>query len=396
MARAGEARTAIAASAAASALGSSFGIVVLIVLLPFVTAIVPHIGPPEYLLLAIWGLVTIATVVRGSTVKGLAMAGLGLLASFIGFDPRTAELRYTFGTLYLQDGLNIIPVFLGLFALAEVIDLCASGRTTVSGRNHPEELTGSTREGILAVLRNRALLLRSSVIGTVVGLIPGLGGTAAAFVAYGDAARRGATDGRFGRGDIRGVIAPEAANDAKDGASLLTALTLGVPGSAGAAVLLGVLTIHGLRPGPELMANHMPLVFALIWSLFISNWMTSLVGFATVRPLTRLTIVRVSRLAPAILVLATAGALAQQGRMADVWLAYGFGVAGYLMKKYDWSRIAFVMALVLGPLFENNLRLTVTLHGLGRTAFWTRPTVLVLLLVIALTLATSVRRQRAA
>jgi TctA family transporter len=394
MARAGKARSAIAASATASALGSTFGIVVLIMLLPVMRSLVPRIGPPEYFLLSVWGLVTIGTVIRGSTVKGLAMAGLGLMVSFIGLDPRTAAPRFTLGTLYLEDGLNVVPVFLGLFAMAEVIDLCTSGRVTISGRSEPEALGGSTREGLMAVLRNRALLLRSSLIGTVVGLIPGLGGTAAAFIAYGDAARRAGPDSTFGEGDVRGVIAPEAANDAKDGASLLTTLALGIPTGAGPAVLLGVLAIHGIRPGAELMTTGLPLAFALIWSLFLSNWLTSIVGFASVRHLTRLTVVRVSRLAPAILVLATMGAFAQQGRLADVWVAYAFGVIGYFMKRHEWPRIAFVMALVLGPLFEANLRLTLALQELDRIVFWSRPTVLALLALILFTLFASVSTRK--
>jgi putative tricarboxylic transport membrane protein len=221
-----------------------------------------------------------------------------------------------------------------------------------------------------------------------------MGGTAAAFVAYGDAARRAGPDSRFGEGDIRGVIAPEAANDAKDGASLLTTLTLGIPSGAGPAVLLGALAIHGIRPGTELMTTGLPLAFALIWSLFLSNWLTSILGFASVRHLTRLTTVRVSRLVPGILVLATVGALAQQGRVADVWVACTFGVIGHLMKKHGWPRIAFVMALVLGPLFESNLRLTLALQDLERIGFWTRPPVLFLLALIAFTLYASVGRTR--
>lgn len=394
MARAGQARTAIAASAAASALGSTFGIVVLIALLPFVRSLIPRIGPPEFMMLALWGLVTIGTVIRGSATKGLAMAGLGLLASMIGLDPRTAEPRFTMGTLYLQDGLGILPVFLGLFALAEAIDLGASGRITVSGTSHPEALTGSASEGIRGVLRHPGLLLRSALIGTGVGLIPGLGGTAAAFLAYGDAARRGARDGRFGEGDVRGVIAPEAANDAKDGASLLTTLALGIPGSAATAVLLGALTLHGLRPGTELMTTGLPLVFALIWALFLSNWLTSLLGLAVVGPLARLTVVRVDRLIPAVLVLATVGAFAAQGRIADVWVAWAFGVGGYFMKRHGWPRIAFVMALVLGPLFEANLRMTIALQHLDRISFWTRPAVLLFLVMTAVTLAASLRKVR--
>lgn len=393
MARRGEAKTALAASAAASALGSTFGIIVLIALIPAVTAIIPMIGPPEYLLLAVWGLLAIGTIIRGSVAKGLAAAGLGLMASFIGFDPRTAELRYTFGSLYLQDGLSIVPVFLGVFALAEVTDLMASGRVTVSGRTSVDELKGSVTDGIRAVFRSSRLFLRSSAIGTVVGMIPGLGGTVAAFVAYGEAVRTGG-EGRFGDGDVRGVIAPEAANDAKDGGSLLPTLALGIPASAGSAVLLGVMALHGIRPGQELMTDGLPLAFVLIWSLFLSNWLTSVAGLSVVRPLARVTVVRTARLVPVVLVFATAGAFAWRGRVADVWLAYAFGGLGYLMKKHGWPRIAFVMALVLGPLFETNLRLSVSLQQLGRINAWTRPSVLLLLALILLTTVPTWARQR--
>ena len=385
MARQGHARTALAASATASALGSTFGIVVLIALVPLVTTVVPLIGPPEYLMLTIWGLGTIGAVARGSMARGLAMAGLGLMASFIGLDPISASPRFTFGSLYLQDGLGLVPVFLGLFAVAEVIALMASGRLTVSGKTEAEELAGSTREGIRAVFRYPGLLLRSSLIGTVVGMIPGLGGTVAAFVAYGDAARAHRADGRFGEGDIRGVIAPEAANDAKDGGSLLPTLALGIPASAGTAMLLGVLSLHGIRPGAELMAGGLPLAFALIWSLFLSNWLTSVLGLSLVRPLSLLTLVRTARLTPAILVLATLGAFALRGRVADVGIALGFGVLGWLMKEFGWPRIAFVIAFVLGPLFEQNLRLTLSLQRLGRIDFWSRPSVLLIAGLIALT-----------
>ncbi|MGD8276725.1 MAG: tripartite tricarboxylate transporter permease [Gemmatimonadota bacterium] len=384
LARKGEARTALAASATASALGSTFGIIVLLTLIPAVSLVIPRIGPPEYLMLAIWGLATIGTVVRGSVVKGLAMAGLGLLASFIGLDPRTAAPRYTFGSLYLQDGLGLVPVFLGLFAVAEVIGLMTSGRATISGHDRPERLTGSSRTGIHAVLREPGLLLRSSLIGTMIGMIPGLGGTVAAFVAYGDAARR-TRKGRFGHGDIRGVIAPEAANDAKDGGALLPTLALGIPASAGTAMLLGVLTLHGIRPGAELMDSRLPLVFTLIGSLFLSNWITSVLGLALVRPLARLTVVRTTRLVPAILGLVVLGSFAWRGRTSDVGVALGFGLLGWLMKKHGWPRVAFVIAFVLGALFEQNLRLTLSLQQLGRIQFWTRPSVLAIALLIVVT-----------
>jgi putative tricarboxylic transport membrane protein len=393
MAQKGMAKTALAASATASALGSTLGVIVLIALIPFVVRIIPRIGPAEYLLLAVWGLLAISTIIRGSVAKGLAAAGLGLMVSFIGFDPRTADLRFTFGTLYLQDGLHVVPVFLGMFALAEVIDLSAGQRLTISGKTRVEELGGSMIEGIAAVFRNPGLFLRSSAMGTVVGMIPGLGGTVAAFVAYGEAAR---TDrvGTMGSGDVRGVIAPEAANDAKDGGSLLPTLALGIPASTGTAVLLGVMAVHGIRPGQELMQDRLPLVFAIIWALFLANWLTSVAGLAVVQPLARLTIVRTRRLIPPIMVLATLGALAFRGRATDVWVAMLFGVVGYLMKKYRWSRIAFVMAFVLGPLFELNLNLTLDLQRLDRIDFWARPSVIVLLALITLTTIPTWARRR--
>ena len=394
MARMGQARTALAASATASALGSTFGVMVLIALVPAVTRVIPLMGPPEYLMLALLGLGTIGTLVRGSVVKGLAMACLGLMTSFIGLDPRTAAPRFTFGSLYLQDGLGLVPVFLGLFAVAEVIALMASASATVSGRVRPEELTGSTRDGILSVFRHPGIFFRSSIIGTVIGMVPGLGGTVAAFVAYGAAARTVGTDGRFGQGDIRGVIAPEAAHDAKDGGSLLPTLALGIPANGGTAMLLSVLALHGIRPGAELMTEQLPLAFALIWSLFLSNWLTSILGLALVRPFSRLTIVRISRLAPAILALATLGAFAHLGRAADVMVALGFGVFGWLLNTFGWPRIAFVIAFVLGPLFEQNLQLTMTLHGLGRIHFWSRPSVVLIagLIVLAVLLPRMPRR----
>jgi putative tricarboxylic transport membrane protein len=286
----------------------------------------------------------------------------------------------------------VVPIFLGVFALAEAIDLGVSGRKTISGRASVDALHGSVREGILAVFRNLGLFVRSSLIGTLVGMVPGLGGTVAAFVAY-SAAERSSPNGRFGKGDVRGVIAPEAAMDAKDGGSLLPSLALGIPATAGTAVLLGVMALHGIRPGQELMVDRLPLAFAIIWSLFLSNWVTSLLGLAVVRPLARLTIVRSDRLLPLVLVLSILGTVAFRGEAADVWLACVLGIAGYLMKKYGWSRIAFVMALVLGPLFESNLRLTWSLHELGRINVWTRPSVLILAALVLLTMVPAWRRR---
>jgi putative tricarboxylic transport membrane protein len=386
MAQQGQARTAIGCSAASSALGSTFGIIVLILLIPVMRSAILVFGSAEFLMLAIWGLATIVTITRGSLIKGLAAAGIGFLISFIGVDPQTAELRYTFGSLYLQDRLGLVPILLGLFAIAEMTSLSVTGKGTISGKSHIEELGGSLREGFLSVFKHFGLFIRSSLIGTIIGMIPAVGGTVASFVAYGQAVLTAGNDReKFGHGDIRGIIAPEAAHDAKDGASLVPTLAFGIPGNEGTALLLGALALHGLVPGKELMTNHLTLVFVLIWSLFLSNWLTSILGVAIVKPLARLTVLRTQLLAPIIFALAALGAYVFKGRIEDVFVAFLFGVVGYGMKKYDWPRIPLVIALVLGPLFENNLHITIRLHQLGRINFWTRP---ITLSLIVLTIAT--------
>lgn len=389
MAQQGRALTAAGCSATASALGSTFGILVLILLIPLIRPLILAFGPPEVLMLVVWGLSTVVLMTRRFMLKGSAIVGVGLLLAFIGSDPRSAELRYTFGSIYLWDGLNIVPVFLGIFAVAEMMDLSLSGRRTISGRTRKEELSGNVLEGILAVFRNPGLFLRSSVIGSVVGMIPGVGGTVASFVAY-NHARQTDKRGRstFGQGNIRGVLAPEAANDAKDGGSLIPTLALGVPGSAGTALLLAVLTLHGVVPGKELMSHQLPLAFVLIWSLFFSNWITSLLGLLCAKPAARLTVVSSELIVPFVIILATFGAYAYRGQLEDVVTAYVFGVVGYFMKKHGWGRIPLVTAFILGALFEENLHITLRLYELGRIDFLSRPIVIcfAVLSVLSLTL----------
>ncbi|MFH1144362.1 MAG: tripartite tricarboxylate transporter permease [Candidatus Eisenbacteria bacterium] len=388
MARRGEAKTAIACSAAASALGSTFGILILILLIPVMRVAILSFGAPEFLMLAVWGLSTIAVLTKGSSIKGLSAAGLGLLLAFVGSDPRTAEPRYTLGTLYLRDGLGQVPILLGIFAIAEMFDLILSGRQTISGGVRADQLTGSVRRGIMAVFRNFGLFLRCSVIGTIVGMIPGIGGTVASFVAYGHAAQSGrGARGTFGKGDIRGVLAPEAAHDAKDGGSLVPVLALGIPGSAGTALLIAALTLHGIAPGRTMMTQHLDLAFVLIWALFLSNWLTSLLGMLAIGPIARLTVVRMGLLVPVLLAITALGAFLARGRIEDVIATFAFGLLGLGMKRHGWPRVPMVIALVLASFFEINLHITWRLHELGRVSFWTRPIVLGLLGLTVVSLA---------
>ena len=177
------------------------------------------------------------------------------------------------------------------------------------------------------------------------------------------------------------MLAPEAANDAKDGGALIPTLALGIPGGTGTAILLGALTLHGMAPGREMLSDNLVLVFVLIWSLFLSNWITSLLGLSLVNPMARLSTVRTTRLLPFILALSVIGSLQYRGLIEDVACAMFFGFVGYLMKRYDWPRIPLVIAMALAPLFETNLHLTLRLQELGRVDFWSRPVVLLLIIL---------------
>jgi TctA family transporter len=388
MAQQGKAKTAIGCSAAASALGSTFGIVVLILAIPFIRAAVLAFGPAEVLMIAIWGLTTLVVLARGHAVKSFAAAGMGLILSFIGYDPRTAELRYTFESLYLRDGLSLIPTFLGLFAMTEIMSLMMSPRSTISGKARIQDLSGELWEGVWSCFQHLGLFIRCSIIGTVVGMIPSIGATVASFMAYGHAKQSAGRDQTlFGRGNIRGVLAPEAANDAKDGGSLLPTLALGIPGSLGTAMLLVVLNLHGITPGKELLDENLRMAFILIWSMFFSNWLTSILGMLIVNPLVRLTTVRTHLLLPIIIALVTTGAYVFRGRFEDILVAYLFGLIGYGMKIFDWPRIPLLIAFVLGPLFENNFLITLKLHELGTINFWQRPIAMSLLVLTLASLA---------
>lgn len=386
MAQKGEAKTALGASAAASALGAAFGVFVLIAMLPVMRATVLAFGPAEFFMLAILGLAVIAVVSEGNMLKGLAAGGVGLLLAFWGRDPVTGALRFTFGTLYLHDGIRLIPLFLGIFAVTEMISLAASRRKTISGMDRVEQLTGSLWQGILSIFRHFGLFLRSSIIGTIIGMIPGIGGTVASFVAYGHAVQSAKDTSQFGKGDIRGVIAPEACNDAKDGGSLVPVLAFGIPGSEGAALVMVAMILHGLIPGRELMNQNLHLAFLLIWALFISNQLTSILGVMIINQVVYATVIRTQLLVPFIFVLAIIGAYAERKSMGDVLVTFIFGILGYLMKKNEYPRVSLVIALILGELFEVNFRQAMRLHDFGRLNFLERPIFLVLVALTALSL----------
>jgi putative tricarboxylic transport membrane protein len=386
MGRNGFPRTAIACAATASAVGSVFGVAVLLALLPVIRPWLLEFGPLEMIGLGILGISTILAVPANAPLKVAAACGLGLVAAMIGSEPARGLPRWTFGSISLYDGFSLIAVLIGFFTLSEIIlwrrndDLRA-----VAVRRDPSD---SVMAGIRAVPKHAGLTVRSSIIGTIVGMVPGVGGTVAGFVAYGlavQAARHGRQN--FGKGDIRGVIAPEAAVDAKDGGSLLPVLCFGLPGSEGGVILLTVLAIHGLTPGLPMLSSEIGMSFTLIVALLLSNLLTSVIGVALTPWLARLTHLRIEKFVVPMLVITFMSLVQLSGDLTDIYVAVGFGLLGYFFRRYEWPRIPFIIAFVLGDLIEKNVGIAGELMRFGRLSPLDRPVALVIAFAIVASLA---------
>lgn len=379
LAQQGKAGMAIGAAATASCLGAIFGAVVLTIILPVGRLVVLAFSYPEYFMLALMGLSVIAVVSRGSLWKGLIAACLGLMLSTMGYDPVTGSVRFTFGSDYLWDGIKLMPAFIGLFAVGESLDLFLK-RGKIAQIDYRGKIGGVT-EGIMAVFRHFGLFLRCSIVGVLVGIIPGVGGAVSNFLAYGHAVQVSKDSERFGTGDIRGVIAPEAGNDAKDGGALVPTLIFGIPGSLEMAVFLGALILLGLEPGPRLMLDNPEVVLVLIYTLVAGNILVALIGLFGAGFLVKITYIPTRLLAPVIFMLALMGAYLSHEMLADVVVALIFGVLAFAMKRFDFSRIAVVIAIVLGALAQKTFHQTLMLWGFK--GFFIRPISLGLFIITA-------------
>jgi putative tricarboxylic transport membrane protein len=383
LAKMGRAGEAIAAASFSSMLGGIFGAIVLTALLPVGQLVVLAFSYPETFMLAVLGLAMIAVLSPGSLARALVAAALGLLVAFIGFDPVTGSTRFVFGSMDLWDGIPLVPAMIGLFAISEAINML-SKRGAIADMKIDASYRG-TGKGIRAVFQHFRVFLEGSFIGTVIGLIPGVGGTVSNFVAYGRAASTKKNPGNFGKGDIRGVIAPEAANNAKDGGALVPTLFFGIPGGVETAVLLSALMIYGIQPGPRMMLDNPQIVLQLIYALVIANVIAAAMTILASPFLTKLTGIKAIYMAPVIVALSLVGAFATEGRIFDVIVAVVFGVIGYLMHRFDFSRVAFIIALILGGLMETSFHQTMTVFG--PAGFVSRPIALGLLLVTILMFA---------
>lgn len=392
MAQKGQAGRALGASLGASGLGGVIGAIVLALLIPVLEPVVLAFGPAEFFLLAILGITFIALLSGDSLIKGVIVGFFGLMLAFVGMDPQLGVTRYTFGQLFLWDGIDVITAILALFAVPEMIALgVKGGAISAVSKDAAKYSIREVIDGVLDVFRHWWLALRTAVIGAVVGIIPGLGGDAASWICYGHAVQSSKTPERFGKGAVEGVIAPETANNSKEGGSLLPTLFFGVPGSSGMAILLGAFIILGIQPGPMLIQTNLDLVWTLIWALVIANVLAVVMFLGVARWLGLLAFVRGGLLIPFVLILAMLGSYLSRGHWENLIIIVVFGVLGYGLKRFRWPRPPFVIGLVLGPIAEQSLHKALALWG---PAFLLRPISLVLIAIIAGTVILTAFRRR--
>src|SRR2546421_1518540 len=353
MAKKGEAGRALGAALMSSLVGAIVGAFALAVAIPIVRPLVLTFGSPELFMLAIVGLAFIASLSsqggRGM-LRGFLAGALGLFLATIGQDPQAGVARYSLGTLYLWQGLDLVPVLVGLFAIPEIIDLVVRG-TSIAGALPPGKLSRGALEGVKDTFRHFGLTIRCSLIGTFIGIMPGMGGAVAQWMAYGHATQSARTPEErkgFGAGDVRGVLGPGAANNSKEGGALIPTIAFGVPGSTAMAILLGGFFLLGLVPGPDMLTKHLPLTFSMVWTIVIAYIVTVLICFLFLNKLASLTRVRGAVLIPVILVLVFIATYTSNSSYADIVVTLVFGAVGYFMVVAGWPRPPLVVCLVLG------------------------------------------------
>jgi putative tricarboxylic transport membrane protein len=381
MAKQGLARTAIGASATVSILGGLFSAVSLLLFMPVMYRIILHFGPAEFFMLALFGLTAIAAVSAKSIVKGLMTGGIGFLLSTIGFHPLLGQARYTLGTLYLEDGLNFVPVILGVLALSEAIHVLMEG-SSITGEG--VALSGSFKRGIAAVFRNIPLVVRSCLIAWVIGVAPGAGATVAGFVSYASAAKSCKNPENFGKGDVRGVIAGDTALHACAGGDLLPTVTLGIPGSNAMAILMSALLLHGITPGPQIVTLRIDLIYLIILTIFIAHVISVFMAVGFSRALEKLTKTRAEIIAPIIIVFCLVGSYMIKETWEDMMVTTIFGILGYYLSKHGYHPIPLVLGMILGRIAEMGLFTALEVSDNGLWIFFTRIPSLIIFLCILL------------
>ncbi|MEV4169746.1 tripartite tricarboxylate transporter permease [Nonomuraea sp. NPDC049709] len=382
MARKGRAGAALSIAAIGSFAAAIVSLVLLVAMAPPFAKLAIDFGPPENLAVMVLGLTTIVSFSAGAKLRGLAMAVLGILLATVGVDAATGLPRYTFGDVDLLSGLPFVQVMIGLFAVGEVLYQIRQGAAQPIRARFKDLVI--TREELS---RSKGAIARGSVIGYLLGCLPGAGSTLASFLAYGVEKRVSRNKHEFGHGAIEGVASPESANNAAANANFVPTLALGIPGGATTAVLLGAFMMYGIQPGPLLFDEQPELVWGLLASFFIGNVLLLVLNLPLAPLFAQLLRIPYGYMYPLILVTSFVGAYSIDNNMFSVWIVFVFGLVGYFMKKFDLPMAPLVLGLVIGALFEKALVQTSAMGDGDLTIVFTRPIALVVFLLAALLLA---------
>ena len=393
MAMRGEAARAFGAAFTVSAVGGLLGAVMLGLSIPLVKPLILSFAQPEFFLLGLLGLAMVGSLSGGSMIKGLIAALFGLTLSYVGYSVTGGTPRYWMGMTYLLDGIPLIPIVLGLFALPEVLDLAI--RDSSISRVPRGQAKSTMMDGVRDAARNWWLVIRSTAIGVYVGMLPGLGGSIVDWVAYGHVVQSSRDKSQFGKGDVRGVIAPETANNAMKGGALIPTVAFGIPGSASMAILLGALLIQGLQPGPQMLTTNLHITFSMMWTLVIANVAGAALLMLWGNQVAKVTFIRGHLIVPVVCMFVFMGAWLAGNNPGDLASLLIFGLVGYLMKQGGIPRPPLVLGFILGPIMEDALH--ITMSGYTWADLAQRPIATVILAGVVLTIAIAARsnlRQR--
>jgi len=385
MAMKGEAAKAIGISITGSAFGGIFSGLMMVSFASILATWALKFQSAEFFALSLLGLSCIASIGAKDPIKALVSALLGLMVSTVGLDAIAGAERFTFGQYYLMNGIDYIPVMIGAYALAEVY------RNVLTNKQETAKKASSVKAefiGIKHIIKNFKVYIKSSIIGTIVGIIPAAGGSIAALISYGEAVRSSKHPELFGEGSEEGIIASETANNAAVGGSLVPTLVLGIPGGNVAAILLAAFTMHGLIPGPMLLKTQPEMLYSILVGVIVSSLLLFVVGKFVSVQFSKITKLPYSFMATIIIVLGLVGSYSLKNNIYDVYVMFFFSFLGFFFEKYRYSTSSFILGIVLGPICENGLRKQLILSGGDWSTFLTRPISLIVIILSILSFST--------
>jgi len=392
LAQKGEAGKAIGVATIASATGGLISTFCLMFIAPQLAKVALKFGPEEYFALMIFGLSIIASVSGKSLVKGLIAGFLGLLIGTVGLDPVTGYARFSFNIPNLMRGFPTLPVLIGLFAISQIF-IQLEEKILKKREIYPEQKITNVLPSFTELRRLFTVIIPASFLGTFIGIIPGTGGTIAAFLAYNEAKRWSKDPESFGKGNIMGVAAPEAANNGTTGGAMVPLLSLGIPGDAVTAVMLGALMLIGIRPGPLLFREHPEIINPIFAGMFLSNLLILVLGLLSIKLFSQVLKAPDSILFPTIFVLCFLGAFSLNNSIYDMFIAFIFGIIGYVMRKNYFPIAPVVLGVILGPIAEDELgRALIISHG-DWSVLFKSPIAIFFYIISLLSLLYSLKRQ---